>query len=391
MYAPGPPQEQGAQNSPGFSMGYGGGPGLSMDQGYGNGQGNGYGLGQGCGQQPHRPPPPLTPSPNPPRPGFGGGMGGFGGLGGFGGPSGAGGLGGPSGPSSNRDPGSLSGLGGFGGSGGSCGGMGTIPRGLWGGGGLGLGLGLGGGGQDLSQDPMFWGVASRWDDVDDKTKGSPMAGKGGKGGPNFLSQVSAAAAAAVEMPATAAGKGRPRPAAAPAPDFSGMIQKAQAEAEKRRISSNATGSAPLDIHTAQSQAANRRGFGQEMSDVIRNAQLKNIPMAQADAMAAPKWSGFSAMGQHQPGELLGAEDLLGKWIDMQGNSVHVYNTDAFELHLMASMSRPPRPDLQLSIRPLPDGGWHCGNASLDNSQSSMEQLYWISPNGRESVWLRGRE
>lgn len=296
------------------------------------------------------------------------------------------------------------GFGGFGtfnfGGGGACGsgGPGNGARSpvleqtgtTWGGCGLGLGFN-----QDLSQDPMFWGVASRWAD-DEK---GLAAGKGGKNGPesqfrNVPANIRAAAAAAIEQPANSgASRNSRREPPRDDYDYGAMIQKAQAEAERRRIGSRVPNApnAPMDIQTAQSQAANRRCIGQE--EAIRNAQMRNIPMAQADAMVKPKWSNGSPLGppRQSGGPPLRAEELLGKWIDMRGNSVNVYNADAYELRLMASVSRYPREDLQLAIRQLPDQGWHCGNASLDNSISTLEQLHWISPNGNHSVWLRGRE
>ncbi|CAJ1328600.1 unnamed protein product [Effrenium voratum] len=78
------------------------------------------------------------------------------------------------------------------------------------------------------------------------------------------------------------------------------------------------------------------------------------------------------------------KDLCGVWADSLGNAVYV---NSAESKLEAVLSRPPRPDIHLSIRPI-DGGWICGNAKLDLSWSSSSKLHWVAADGRVSVWVR---
>lgn len=182
-----------------------------------------------------------------------------------------------------------------------------------------------------------------------------------------------------------------------------MIQKAQKEAERRQSDFD------FSIQSAQSQAAWRRGKGgkkgkgkqdEELAEMIRNAQMKNIPSAQAEARRAVSASyagkGGADSGLYREHRQLSwpvqPQDLMGNWVDMQGNSVLVYNVDAYEMRLMASVARPMSGrDLQLQMRPTDDGeGWICGNATLDYSASSIEEVHWLGPGGRYSVWTRGR-
>jgi len=86
---------------------------------------------------------------------------------------------------------------------------------------------------------------------------------------------------------------------------------------------------------------------------------------------------------------LRAKDLLGGWADSLGNAVHVFSTDAYEMRLMATLARPPRPDIHLCIRPVvAGGGWQCGNSILDPVWTSEKQLHWVTVDGRVSVWVR---
>jgi len=82
------------------------------------------------------------------------------------------------------------------------------------------------------------------------------------------------------------------------------------------------------------------------------------------------------------------ESFLGTWVDSLGNLVSVYNTDAFETKLMATLSRPPRADIHLALRRVATSGWRCGNAVLDLMWSTDRQLHWLSENGRVSVWVK---
>lgn len=93
----------------------------------------------------------------------------------------------------------------------------------------------------------------------------------------------------------------------------------------------------------------------------------------------------------RPATQMGVQDFLGEWMDSLGNAVSVYNVDAYEIKLVASLSRPPRADIHLSLRPAARGnGWQCGNSVLDTNQSSSEQLYWLTGDGRVSVWVKLR-
>jgi len=82
-------------------------------------------------------------------------------------------------------------------------------------------------------------------------------------------------------------------------------------------------------------------------------------------------------------------DLLGNWKDTAGNKISVYSMDAFDVRLMATLSRPPRADINLFLRPIEgEGGWRCGGGTLDAEGSASSQLFWTFPGGRKSVWLR---
>lgn len=81
-------------------------------------------------------------------------------------------------------------------------------------------------------------------------------------------------------------------------------------------------------------------------------------------------------------------DLLGNWADSLGNAVLVISTDAYKVKLTAILSKKERPDVNLCMKPVPGGGWTCGNAKLDPVWSSMDQLHWITADGRISVWVR---
>jgi len=92
-----------------------------------------------------------------------------------------------------------------------------------------------------------------------------------------------------------------------------------------------------------------------------------------------------------PSGNLTPEQLLGTWADSLGNSVIVASVDAYELRLTATLSQPPRRDIHLALKPVPGGGWACGNSMLDPMWSSAEQLHWLTGDGRVSVWVRINE
>lgn len=87
--------------------------------------------------------------------------------------------------------------------------------------------------------------------------------------------------------------------------------------------------------------------------------------------------------------LMGPEKLLGHWVDSQGNGVHVLSMDAYDVRLTATLSRPPRADIHLAVKPVVlGGGWQCGHSLLDPVWSSDTQLHWVAQDGRVSVWVR---
>mmetsp|Transcript_4257 Transcript_4257/g.15934 ORF Transcript_4257/g.15934 Transcript_4257/m.15934 type:complete len:361 (+) Transcript_4257:130-1212(+) len=259
-------------------------------------------------------------------------------------------------------------------------------------------------------------------------------------------QVAVAAAAAIAQPAEGKQHGaRPSGPAWPNPEAQmDQIRQAQLVAERRRRGGGGGGGAgdgSADVYGAQQQAASLRAG--DIDERIRSAQLRvSTPAAYSSTGngcgGGGGWGGCCGCGGGGNGcggccgcggggggggwggsgyssgsgcgsgpypssptsarwdmpsgsKPLGPEDLLGNWVDMQGNSVMVCSTDAWELRLTASMSRPNRPDLNLSVRPSPSGGWLCGTFELDPMVSSPERLTWYAPDGRMSSWMRGRE
>eukprot|EP00440_Ansanella_granifera_P033304 gb/GFBE01036134.1/.p1 GENE.gb/GFBE01036134.1/~~gb/GFBE01036134.1/.p1 ORF type:complete len:309 (+),score=69.46 gb/GFBE01036134.1/:1-927(+) len=86
---------------------------------------------------------------------------------------------------------------------------------------------------------------------------------------------------------------------------------------------------------------------------------------------------------------LSAEKLLGRWVDSQGNAVHVLSTDAYEWRLLATLSKPGRPEKFLSLKPIRLGaGWQCGHSILDPIWTSSSQMHWVAADGRVTVWVR---
>jgi hypothetical protein len=81
--------------------------------------------------------------------------------------------------------------------------------------------------------------------------------------------------------------------------------------------------------------------------------------------------------------------FLGHWVDSEGNTVHVFSTDAFETRLAATLLRPSRHEIHLSIRPVfYGGGWQCGHSVLDPDWSSEARLHWVTSDGKLTVWVR---
>merc|ERR1712113_797552 len=74
---------------------------------------------------------------------------------------------------------------------------------------------------------------------------------------------------------------------------------------------------------------------------------------------------------------------------MGGNAVQVVSLDAYSAWLEATLSRPPRPDIRLAVKPVMLGaGWQCGHSLLDPNWTTSEQLHWVTMEGRVSVWVR---
>lgn len=90
-----------------------------------------------------------------------------------------------------------------------------------------------------------------------------------------------------------------------------------------------------------------------------------------------------------PTGTLSHEALVGNWVDSQGNQVQVMQVDAYTVKLMAVLSRPPRNDIHLPLKPITaGGGWQCGHSVLDPMWTSSKQLHWVAMDGRVSVWVR---
>lgn len=85
---------------------------------------------------------------------------------------------------------------------------------------------------------------------------------------------------------------------------------------------------------------------------------------------------------------IGADDICGQWVDSLGNDVSVTYTDKFQTKMVATLSRPPRPDIHLTVKPVFFSGWHCGNAVLHAMWSTPQQLCWLTGDGRVSVWVK---
>mmetsp|Transcript_31651 Transcript_31651/g.62177 ORF Transcript_31651/g.62177 Transcript_31651/m.62177 type:complete len:193 (-) Transcript_31651:159-737(-) len=102
--------------------------------------------------------------------------------------------------------------------------------------------------------------------------------------------------------------------------------------------------------------------------------------------------GVPGVGFRRGGEKpsLAAAGLMGRWMDSYGNMVSVYSTDAYEMRPMATLMKESRPDVHLRLVPA-NGGWRCGEAVLDVQQSSVSQVRWVFPDGRESFWTRWQE
>mmetsp|Transcript_51182 Transcript_51182/g.121654 ORF Transcript_51182/g.121654 Transcript_51182/m.121654 type:complete len:180 (-) Transcript_51182:79-618(-) len=124
------------------------------------------------------------------------------------------------------------------------------------------------------------------------------------------------------------------------------------------------------IREAQERAAGKRGQEKGLKQDVRP---------------------LSPVSWIDPASSISPEQLLGGWVDSLGNAVLVSSVDAFSLRLVATLSQPPRKDIHLALKPMPGGGWQCGNACLDPVWTSATQLHWLTGDGRISVWVRLQE
>lgn len=143
------------------------------------------------------------------------------------------------------------------------------------------------------------------------------------------------------------------------------------------------GDSLMGLHQIQAQAPEfvpkgmahwARQVDAEMEDKIRKAQLE----------AGTK---RLEVGEEANNSAMRADGLYGNWTDSYGNTVCVYSTDAFAANLIATLSRPPRHDINLHIKKTEFGcGWHCGDGALVSHSST--QLWWVFPDGNFSVWTK---
>mmetsp|Transcript_102025 Transcript_102025/g.288060 ORF Transcript_102025/g.288060 Transcript_102025/m.288060 type:complete len:224 (+) Transcript_102025:78-749(+) len=172
-------------------------------------------------------------------------------------------------------------------------------------------------------------------------------GCGAQGG-----DVSAAAAAAIAKPAKVDEVGKDP-------------EQRQPEMSKEELSAS--------IHQAQFAAVAKRSM----------AMLDQVQIADAQIQAA--------MARRPEQEPLAPDAFIGNWVDAMGNLVNIYSADAWQVRLLATISRPARPDVHLSVRQDPDWGWICGNSALVNEFSSSQELHWRTFEGYDSVWYRGKK
>lgn len=157
----------------------------------------------------------------------------------------------------------------------------------------------------------------------------------------------------------------------PAKEAADLAQRAKNDQDKNASGAAATAESVLDALVPSPKAA---GLGK--------AAARRSAWLAADPRPATQ----------TPDGLMGPEKLLGHWVDSQGNAVHVLSTDAYDVRLVATLSRPPRADINLSVKPVSlGGGWQCGHSLLDPVWTSEVQLHWVAMDGRVSVWVRPQE
>lgn len=185
---------------------------------------------------------------------------------------------------------------------------------------------------------------------------------------DYDAQVAAAAAAAVEQPSRKVLQQKTER------NILDAINAAQSEAAHRRRNDFPDNLPPAPGSPGKARAHMAKRGDPKVDSMIRGAQI-------------------AARGERRraaPGEPLTPEDFLGNWVDKSGNSVLVYSVDAYDVRLLVTLSRYPRPDVHLTLRQTFPGAWTCGNSALSTEMSSPLQLVWVGADGRMSTWTRGR-
>jgi len=142
---------------------------------------------------------------------------------------------------------------------------------------------------------------------------------------------------------------------------------------------------PMALETEVHALAHRTADKRDTRRTPKAPDLNKIRAAQMEATLKRMADDAPA-----PMEPVTPDVLCCNWTDSYGNLVSVYSRDAFDARLIATLSKPPRPDINLPLKRVESGrGWHCGDAVL--ASSSPEQLKWAFPNGSVSVWTRRAE
>eukprot|EP00931_Biecheleriopsis_adriatica_P041693 TRINITY_DN23803_c0_g1_i1.p1 TRINITY_DN23803_c0_g1~~TRINITY_DN23803_c0_g1_i1.p1 ORF type:complete len:217 (+),score=28.86 TRINITY_DN23803_c0_g1_i1:58-708(+) len=146
--------------------------------------------------------------------------------------------------------------------------------------------------------------------------------------------------------------------------------------------------------TGLNMMAPQETIGDRHIIVCSEVSAKQVP---GDSNFGPpgSWQDEKAQVQYpilqQPVQL-SADVFQGAWVDSLGNNVFVCFVDPNAAVLQAILSKPPRSDITLSIRPVNmGGGWQCGNSVLDPYSAWPNELRWIASDGRSSVWVRSPE
>eukprot|EP00929_Paragymnodinium_shiwhaense_P057097 TRINITY_DN28570_c0_g1_i1.p1 TRINITY_DN28570_c0_g1~~TRINITY_DN28570_c0_g1_i1.p1 ORF type:complete len:454 (+),score=89.89 TRINITY_DN28570_c0_g1_i1:215-1576(+) len=109
----------------------------------------------------------------------------------------------------------------------------------------------------------------------------------------------------------------------------------------------------------------------------------------ATGSSSAAWTGKPARGD----DAMCGECFLGEWIDSDGSNVSVTEGEGGSTtKLSATVSRSKGADLQLTLRTVSfGGGWQCGHSVLDAEWSSPGQLYWVTADGKLTVWVKRQD